>query len=153
MKKCTYCGLENPDEAAMCSTCHTGFGTESPPALAPPFSREYLMSVEEQRFWKQLSARHIIIIILRMAGLWLLFLAALQTINLAPLFSALPHVDYYPLPPVYISALAPVILRIALYVATGLVLIFYTEKLLGWLVKDLVSKPQADAPPSNSTQA
>jgi hypothetical protein len=147
MKKCTYCGLENPDEAAMCSTCHTEFVTASSPSPAPTLSRGYVMSPEEQRFWKQLTFRLILIIIVKIVGLWLLFVAALQTINLEPLFSALPRVDYYPLPSQYISALIPAILRIALHVAAGLVLILYSEKLLGWLVKDLISKPPPDALP------
>jgi hypothetical protein len=147
MKKCTYCGLENPDEAAICSTCHTEFVTAPPPSPAPPLSREYVMSPEEQRFWKQPTFRQIIIVILRIVGLWLLFMAALQAITLAPVVSTLSRIDtFVPVPPQYGSMLWPIILRIVLHVAAGLVLILYTEKLLGWLVKDLISKPPPDAP-------
>jgi hypothetical protein len=32
MKKCPYCGLANPDEALICSTCHTDL---TPPPLKP----------------------------------------------------------------------------------------------------------------------
>lgn len=148
MKKCTYCGLENPDEAAMCSTCHTEFGTEPLPNLEPPFSREYLLSAEEQRFWKQLNLRQIIIIILRMLGLWLLFSAAMQATLLVPFFATLSQIDSpSPVLSRYHSEFLLAIVRLFFYVTGGLVLLIWTEKLLGWLVKDLVSKPPTDRTP------
>jgi hypothetical protein len=30
MKKCNYCGLENPDEATQCAICHTSLVTPTP---------------------------------------------------------------------------------------------------------------------------
>jgi hypothetical protein len=154
MKKCTYCGLENPDEAAMCSTCHTEFGTESPPTLDPPFSREYVMSPEEQRFWEMVTFRKILIVIMRILGLWLLFSAALQATLLVPTLITLAQIESVsPMASRYNSEFVLAIVRLFCYVAAGLALLNYTEKLLGWLVKDLVSKPATDTPPPSAAVA
>ncbi len=154
MKKCTYCGLENPDEATVCSTCQTEFVTASP-SVRLPSSREYVISPAEQRFWRQITFRQVVIIILRMVALWLLFTAVVEATSLPSLMITLFRIDSYsPVSSRYGFELALALLRIAIHVAAGLGLILYTEQVLGWLVKDLVSKPpQPAAVPSDSTDA
>ena len=48
MKKCSYCGLENPDETMQCSTCHTSLESPKPslPLNTKPLKRflPYLLS-------------------------------------------------------------------------------------------------------------
>lgn len=47
MKKCPYCGRQNPDDAVYCSECATQYPAESQPPPAtpePPRSREYLFA-------------------------------------------------------------------------------------------------------------
>jgi hypothetical protein len=51
MKKCSYCGAEYPDEAAMCTIDHTPFESPAEPQKSEPKRPEYrfpLLSAEER---------------------------------------------------------------------------------------------------------
>jgi hypothetical protein len=86
MKKCTYCGLENPDEAVMCSTCHTEFVAPSQPSPPLP-SDEHVISPEEQRFWERMTFRQFAILIVRLQAVWLLFYAVIDATYLPGYFT------------------------------------------------------------------
>ena len=139
MKKCTYCGLENPDEAALCSTCHTEFAdVPQPPAPTPP---EHVISQEERRFWEQMTFRQFAVLIVKLQAVWLLFDGAIEATYLPTYFR-----NYYRVSPS--SPIASetyqnfflMVLRILMHVAAAFALIMYTERILSWLVKDSVSK-------------
>ena len=154
MKKCTYCGLENPDEAIMCSTCHTEFVTASPPSPGPPVALDYEMSWEEKRFWERMTFRQFAVVIVRLQALWLFFYAVLD-ITYLPRFAIGMYraSSYFALTPEYRLEMVLAVLRILMNVAAGLALIMYTERILSWLVKDSVTKSPQTAAPSDSTRS
>src|ERR1017187_6610737 len=82
MKECPYCGLQNPDEAVQCTTCHTSL-THPPPPAEPNSSNEYEISPEEQRLWDRLTFRQFAILMIRLQAVWLLFYAALDATYLS----------------------------------------------------------------------
>ena len=148
MKKCTYCGLENPDEAVECVTCHTPVGTPTQ-ATQPEARSKHVISPEEQRFWERMTFRQFAILIVRLQAVWLLFYAAIDATYLPSYFArargTLSYSSLYTqISPTQFFA----ILRIILHVALAVALIQYAERVLSWLVKDLISK-SAPNPPSN----
>jgi hypothetical protein len=141
MKKCTYCGLENPDEAEMCGTCHTEF-VAATQAMQPEPDSEYVISADEQRFWERMTFRQFAIVIVRLQAVWLLFYAVIDATYL-PSYFARARGAYSPLyTTVFMnSPLFFAILRILLHVALAIALIQYAERVLSWLVKDSIPKP------------
>ena len=147
MKKCTYCGLENSDEAVQCVTCHTSLTTPSQ-ATKPQPSSEYVISPAEQHFWERMTFRQFAILMIRLQALWLLFYAVVDITYLSRYVSFSSTVSSY-------SALSPearfdllmLILRIIMHVAAAVALIQHAERVLSWLVKDSIPKS-----PPNSTR-
>lgn len=140
MKKCIYCGLDNADDAVLCTTCHTEFvpsAASSPTALR----NEYLISPEEWRFWNRMTFRQFAVVIVRLAALWCLFEAVIEATSLLRYILTLPYVmtatrygspfqyDFYVLA-----------IRVGIRVIAGFALIFNAERLLSWLVKNAVQK-------------
>ncbi len=140
MKKCPYCGLENPDDALICRTCHTELVT--PPASQPEPVREYLMSPEERSFWERMTFRQFAIVMIRLQAVWLLFTATVHVVDLARYFPTSGAFSLQArLTPAGKLELFLLVLRIAIYVAAAVAVIQYAERLLGWLVKDYIQKP------------
>lgn len=134
MKTCSYCGVENPDDAVICSTCHTDFAD-----LTPPLKNRDEMSLAEERFWQRMTFRQFAVLIVRLVALGLFFQALIEATeflrflaNLSMVIS--PAVSY----PLFRTDAILLMLRIGLRVIVGFVLLFNTEGLLSWLVKGSV---------------
>lgn len=154
MKKCTYCGLENPDEAVMCSTCRTEFVAPSQLSSPDP-SGEYVISPEEKRFWERMTFRQFAILMIRLQAVWLLFYAVVDATYLPRYFR---FSSPYPLYKQISFDVFLAILRIILHLAAAVALIQHAERVLSWLVKDCISEPPPNKPlqptataPSDST--
>ena len=148
MKKCTYCGLENPDEAVMCGTCHTEFVAQTQPSQPEPIS-EYVVSPEERGFWERMTFRQFAVLIVRLQALWLLFYAVVDVTYLPRYFIGLHRASSFAAAsPEFRLDLFLLILRIIMHVAAAVALIQYAERVLSWLVKDSIPK----SPPNKSLQ-
>ena len=89
MKKCIYCGLENADDAVMCTTCQTEFVT-TPGGLPPSLRSEYLITPDEWRYWNRMTFRQFAVFIVRLAALWCFFEAALEATTLVEYMVVMP---------------------------------------------------------------
>jgi ribosomal protein L40E len=94
MKKCADCGVEYPDEATQCVTCHTDLLAPSASNQAAP-KTESMMSPEGQRFWERMTFRQFTILFLRLQAVWLLFYAAIDVTYLPPYFIRLNEASSY----------------------------------------------------------
>ena len=140
MKKCNYCGFENPDDAVQCGTCQTAL-------MAPPqttqlaLGGQYVNSPDEQRFWERMTFRQFAILMVRLQAVWLLFEAVIEVTYLPRYFTRVRGaLNYTPLYRELNSDLFLAILRIILHVAAALALIQFAERVLSWLVKDAIPK-------------
>jgi hypothetical protein len=141
MKKCNYCGFENPNEAVQCVTCHTPLVVPSQTAQPEP-SGEYVISPEEKCFWERMTFRQFAILMIRLQAVWLLFYAVIDATYLPRYFSLSSRSPLY----TQISfTVFLAILRIILHVAVAVALIQHAERVLGWLVKDCIPKPPPPA--------
>jgi hypothetical protein len=143
MKKCSHCGLENPDDAVVCSTCHTGFVTEKPAPAAPlaELPDEYVISPLEQSFWQRMTFRQFAVLFVRLQALWFFFDAAVEATYLPNYILEFNQISSYShaSPSLRLNS-SLLVLRIGLHVVAGFALIFNAEKLLSWLVKDSVQR-------------
>lgn len=155
MKKCIYCGLENADDAVVCTTCHTEF-VATPGGLPPSLRNEYLISPEEWRFWNRMTFRQFAVVIVRLAALWCFFEAALEATTLAQYMVILPFLmsstrSYSPYPYAMVSQLFLPVLRIGVCVVAGFVLFFNAARVLSWLVRGDVRRQPPEITPSKIT--
>lgn len=153
MKTCPYCGLQNSDEATQCETCHAKLA-EPEAEIWPGPRRGYVVSPQEQRFWDRMTFRDLALVFLRIQALWLFLDAAVDATYVPRMLSrwlnATPHSSYW----VEVGRdLFWLVVRIALYASGGLAAILYSERFLGWLVKDWVAKRVAAAPPGGASGA
>jgi len=145
MKLCTYCGKEYRDEIENCPADgtllrHIGEQIAAPPVL--DIQKRDTLSPEEQRFWERMTFRQFAVLMLRMQAMWLLFNAAIDATYL-PTYFAKPR-GLLSSSPLYtqisLGALL-MILRILLNIAAAFAIIQYAERVISWLVKDLIPKP------------
>jgi hypothetical protein len=129
MKKCPDCGLENPENASQCNTCHT--------SLLPPADLEKSEPpIDEKLLWGRMTFKQFAIFFIRLQALWLIF----YTVDVA---TYLPNYafrlsEYSPGTNGFMDAKMTLffgLLRIILHGAAALALILYGEKLLSFLVK------------------
>ena len=150
MKKCVYCGLENADDAVMCTICHTEF-VSSPTASRAVLRNEYLISPEEWRFWNRMTFRQFGVVIVRLAALWCFFEAALEAtafIQYMMLLYFMPRTITFTYP--LASQFAAPIVRIGFCVVAGFVLFFRPERVLSWLVRGAVLRQPREISPSKA---
>ena len=126
MKKCANCGFESPDEAMSCPSCSTdAFVSTSPEALG------HIISPEEQQFWERMTFRHFAIFLIRLQSLWL-FLSALVDAS---------YVAEYLMPGIRFTPHAKMlVVRTALYIAAGILCLRYADRIISWMVKDILPK-------------
>jgi hypothetical protein len=144
MKKCSYCGLENPDEAAQCATCQTDLNPAEPPP--PP---KLVTALDEQRFWERMTFRQFAALWVRLQAIWLLFNGLLEMTYLPS------YINYSYLGGIYINPGARfgfflMILRILLHVAAAVALIQFAEKIVSWFIKDWIRNQPDDAMPKRT---
>lgn len=157
MKKCIYCGLENADDAVMCTTCHTEF-VATPGGLPAAIKNEYMISPDEWRFWNRMTFRQFAVVIVRLAGLWCFFETALEATVFVRFTMILPYLISRPIGSMggypYSLSLASEffvpLLRAGLCVVAGCILMFAPERLLSWLVRGAVLRQPPEITPSKS---
>jgi RNA polymerase subunit RPABC4/transcription elongation factor Spt4 len=126
MKKCANCGFESPDEAASCPSCSTdSFISTSPEALG------HIISPEEQQFWERMTCRHFAVFFIRLQALWLFFAAVLDASYLTDYL--MPGVRFTP-------HAKMIVVRAALNVAAGIICLRYADRIISWMVKDILPK-------------
>ncbi|HEV7925722.1 MAG TPA: hypothetical protein VGR14_10215 [Verrucomicrobiae bacterium] len=141
MKKCSDCGVEYPDEATQCVTCHTDLNA---PSASPEqdFKTEPVMSPEEQQFWERMTFRQFTILLLRLQALWLVFDAVVEVTYLPPYFVGFNALSTYASrSPALGLGFFLALLRIILHVAAALALVMYSERVVSWFARDWFSKP------------
>ena len=140
MKRCTYCGVENPDEAAECGACHRHLAAPYEPARQPG------ISAAEQRLWQRMTFREFFILMLRLQALLLLFRAVIELTYLLPM---LTRILGAPSLAVGLRDMAPglgwYVLRLLLQLAAAVALIQQAERVASWFVRDWIprSPPKA----------
>lgn len=133
MKKCANCGFESPDEAMSCPSCSTDtFISTSPETLG------HIISPIEEKFWERMTFRHFAILIIRIQALWLFINAVIDfsylTDYLMPGIRFTPHADM-------------IVVRAVLNVALGIICLRYADRIISWMVKDILPKPGEDFRP------
>ena len=161
MKHCTYCGKEYSDEVDVCPL--DGKLVRSVEAQTPePRPRDVQMhdttSSAERRFWERMTLRQFAILIVRLQAVWLLFYAVIDATYLPRYFTRMQTSDYYPLYRQISLDSFLAVLRIILHIAAAVALIQYSERVLAWLIKDLIPEPSPNkslqptaAAPTDST--
>jgi len=143
MKKCPYCGLENPDESIQCVTCHTDLVTPTSPPIPQPVTNP-VTPLDEQRFWERMTFRQFAALFLRLQAIWLLWYAVID-LTYIPAYVGRSYTDG-----IYVSPGASrLMLRIILHVAAAIAVIQYADRILSWLVRDWFRN---QPPPDNSLQ-
>ena len=137
MKKCTHCGVENPDGALQCGTCHATLPASSSPAPPEPAFPTGI-SAEEQAVWRRMTFREFFILLLRLQAVWLLFYAALDLTYLLPWLVRLLETPSYAAGSRGIDSFLWPVLRLVLRVAAAFALIQQAERVASWFVKDWV---------------
>lgn len=137
MKKCTYCGRENPDESTQCGLCHTDLVAPAHPEQ----SREPVTSAAEQHFWDRMTFREFGVLLVRLQALWVLFPAVVELTYLPGYLSTFfPAHRFDVLPPEMKHTFYLALLRIALRVTVGIGVFIYADRLLSWLARGVMLK-------------
>ncbi len=113
----------------------------APPVVAAPL--DPVVAAEEQRFWERMSPRQVAIVLVRMQALWIWFHALLEMTYLPRYFSRAGTVSFSSvnvMSPTARMDLFFLLVRIALDIAVGILVICYAERLILWVGKDTVPK-------------
>lgn len=147
MKRCPYCGTEYPNEKVVCATDGNSLQLIGealvPKTPSDDSDRGYAISPEERRFWDRMTFRQFAILTIRLEAVSLLFTAALEATYLPRYISRAysATTTYSDLASASKFDLFVMSLRIIIHVAIALALIQNAERVLSWLVRDLVEKP------------
>jgi hypothetical protein len=159
MKKCPYCGTDYPDNLLICPADQQPLQTlgAAPTASisSPAIARRDPSPTEEARFWERMTFRQFAVLFIRIQALWLIFEGILDITNM---FSYLPRLRgiLFPTTPAYASlreTLFFMTLRLVLHIATALICIVYAERILSWLVKNMIPNPLPPSPSNPPTTA
>ena len=148
MKNCPYCGAKYPDEVENCPIDHHALHfVEETPVSAQPLEFQEVISPREQQFWNRMTFRQFAILMVRLQALWLFVNAAIDVIYVPRYINFSDRI--------YSVAIAKpelftLLLRMLLNIAVGILIIQKAEKLLSWIVKDLVA--EQTAPPGKSAK-
>ena len=152
MKYCTYCGKEYGDDVEVCPIDNNPVQSMNAVAGSPPpleVRTSIAITHDEKRFWERMTFRQFAVLMIRLQALWLFFYAAVDATYLPRYLvrsrllsnSGARQLDFD-------SFLA--LIRIILHIAAGVFLILYAEKVLSWMVKDLVIKAPLDTSPKTT---
>jgi len=151
MKHCPYCGKEHPDDLEFCPVDNQPLQQVEKEQTAKPSlvkAPEYRISAEEQRFWKRMTFRQFAVVMIRLQAFWLFLNAAIDVVYLPryiTFHSMFSRSEWI----VSTRELCTLLLRILVNVGAGVLIIQKAEKLLSWIIKDLVSE-QAVQPEGQS---
>jgi hypothetical protein len=136
MRKCPDCGFEFSDDVTQCVTCHTALvppasSAQSEPVVGPQSFSEDRLLVERTIFGK------FTILIVRLQAVWLLIDALIEITYIPPYLERLNEVfaNYQHLRTNFLM----LILRIVLYMAAALGVLQYADRLVIWLLNDLIT--------------
>jgi hypothetical protein len=127
MKKCPYCGLENPDERSMCSTCQNPLTTPAELDQATTLEMK-----EEKNFWDNMTFKQFAVFIVRLQAVWFIFYFFVELTYLPTFIARVPestfrHSDFSDAR----HSLFLLIIRILLHAAAALFLIQRAETVVG----------------------
>jgi len=137
MKKCANCGFESPDDAVSCPACGTDTFIGSSSAIGGQ-----IISPEEQRFWERMTFRQFAVLIIRIQAVWFLFYAVDVATYLPTYLSRLR--DIFSLAPAYAvvrHAFFWALFRLIWHLAGAVVCVRYADRIVSWLVRDLIPRP------------
>ena len=139
MKKCTHCGVENPDDAAQYGTCHRDLAAPYEPGRQPG------ISAAEQRLWQRMTFREFFILMLRLQALLLLFRVVIELTYLLPMLTRILGAPSFAVGLQNMPGLGWLVLRLLLQVAAAVALIQQAERVASWFVRDWIprSPPKA----------
>ncbi len=145
MKTCAHCGVQNPDEAASCQTCHAVTFVSA----LPEAGGGHIISPAEQQFWRGITHRQFAVVLVRMQAIWFLFYTVYAMTSLPSYFPDFHEIfAANRLRPVMDTRAFMEVLRIVMNLAAGLACIQYADRIVSWLVRDMVSS----GPPSPPTE-
>ena len=144
MKKCANCDFECSDEATNCPACSTDtFVSSSPEVIG------HIISPEEDRFWKRMTFRQFAVILIRIQGLWFLF-DSISFVTYLPSYWSRLH-EKFLTPSEYSdvrTAFFWELFRLAYHIAAGVLCLQYADRIISWLVKDIIPKQPSNTPPA-----
>jgi hypothetical protein len=147
MKTCANCDTENPDDAPACHACSTAtFVSASPDVYGG-----HIITPEEHHFWQLMSFRQFAVFFIRLQAIWFFFNAVFSATGLIPILDKLR--DIFSGYPGYAGMRHTVlveILRVVLNVAAGIICIQFADRIISWLVKDLIPRPAPNASPKTT---
>lgn len=139
MKNCTYCGKEYPDDFQVCSIDGAPLRAAAEPMASTRVPPICGVSPAEEAFWNRMNFRTFAVVLVRLLAVWSLICAAIEAtllpryvrpilmLSSAPRVSAWTELDLF-----------WVILRLLIYVGAAVFLIQRSERVLSWIVKDLL---------------
>jgi len=137
MKKCANCGLESSNETISCPSCSTDtFVSETPQQFG------HTISPVEERYWEHMNFRQFAVFLIRLQAVWLLFYAIEYLTYLHSYWIALDR--YKPGFPGYTDARHTffwALFRIALHIGGAFLCIRWADRIVSWLVRDVLPKP------------
>lgn len=140
MKKCPYCGKQYPDAVEVCpADLQRLLPQDDMISPGRPLPLRHPTSAEEARFWERMSFRQLAILFIRLQALWFVFYAIVDLLYLVPYFRHPSYASAW-LRRTEILSLFLSILRIIMYFVAALLCIQYAEKILGWLVRNMVPR-------------
>jgi hypothetical protein len=148
MKTCANCGIQNPDDAVSCQACSTTtFISSSPEAIGG-----HIISTTEQYFWQRMTFRQFAVVFVRMQAIWFLFNGIIYLTYLPTYFPSLQEIfSSTRIRPIMDTRAFMEVLRIAMHFAAAIVCIQFADRIVSWLVKDMVpnmlSKSSESTPP------
>lgn len=150
MKHCTYCGKEYPDELETCPTdghrLQRVGDMQDPESRGPKAEPKAMISSEEKRFWERMTFREFGVFLIRLQAVWFVFYAIYGLTYLPSYFPSLHEIfSSDRLRPIMDFRAFLEILRILLHVAGAVACIQYADRIVSWLVKDLVPNQQPDS--------
>jgi hypothetical protein len=91
----------------------------------------HIISPEEQRFWERMTFRQFAVFCIRLQALWFFLYAFVYATDLLPYLKPYIHFTTY----AYV-----VLLHVALHLALGIICIRHADRIVSWLVKDIIPK-------------
>jgi hypothetical protein len=103
-----------------------------------------IMSPGEERFWEKMNFRQFAVLTVRLQAIWMVFDGVLSATNLQTYFSRMHDMfseygDHSGMKHLFFWA----IFRVFWHLAGAIICIRYADRIISWLVKDMIPKPPA----------
>ena len=144
MKTCANCGVQNPDDAVRCQACTTTtFISSSPEAMGG-----HTISPAEQHFWQRMTFRQFAVVFVRLQAIWFIFYALYGLTYLPSYFPGFQEIfSSSRIQPIMDTRAFMEVLRIIMHIAAAMACIQFADRVVSWLVKDMVpNQPPVKSP-------